>query len=146
MSRIKIDLPHQFSFRTSIPVRITDLNYGGHVGNDTVLSIIHEARMRFLTDKGFTELNIGGPGLIMSDVAIQFKAELFYGDIVNASIAATDFSKVGFDLYYLLEKGDPDNHLLVVATAKTGMLCYDYQRKKITAVPETFRNTFSIKR
>jgi acyl-CoA thioesterase FadM len=43
MARIKIELPQSFSFTCRIPVRITDINYGGHAGNDTVLSIIHEA-------------------------------------------------------------------------------------------------------
>lgn len=141
MARIKIDLPSSFSFQTSIPVRITDINYGGHVGNDTILSIIHEARMRFLADKGFTELQIGGPGLIMSDVAIQFKAELFYGDVVNASVAITEFSKVGFELFYLLEKIQ-EGKSIIVATAKTGMLSYDYEKKKLAAIPETFRSCF----
>jgi len=36
MARIKILLPEHFSFSCSIPIRITDLNYGNHVGNDTV--------------------------------------------------------------------------------------------------------------
>ena len=54
MPRIKIDLPGSFTFITEIPVRITDLNYGGHVGNDTVLSIIHESRMQWLASIGFS--------------------------------------------------------------------------------------------
>ena len=143
MSRIKIDLPSSFSFHTSIEIRITDINYGGHVGNDTVLSIIHEARMRFLYDKGYAELDIGGSGLIMSDVAIVFKAELFYGETVRISVKATDFSKVGFDVYYLLEK-QLEGKTINVATAKTGMLCYDYGKKKITSIPEKFIQSFKV--
>jgi acyl-CoA thioester hydrolase len=138
MSRIKIDLPAVFPFTTDIAVRITDLNYGGHVGNDTVLSIIHEARVRFLVSKGFSELNVDGAGLIMSDVAIQFKNELFYGDIIRISIAVGDFTKVSFEMYYLLETLS-ESKGKTVAIAKTGMLCYDYTRKKITAVPESFK-------
>ncbi len=134
MSRIKIDLPDSFSFTAIIPIRITDINYGNHVGNDAVLSIIHEARMQFLSKYGYTELNLEGIGLIMSDVGIEFKKELFYGDIIEIKIAATDFTAVGFDLYYLLEK-QKDNNKLTVAIAKTGMICYDYDRKKITGVP-----------
>ena len=60
MARIKIDLPSKIAFSTNIPVRITDLNYGGHVGNDTVLTIIHEARMQFLANAGYTEMKFGG--------------------------------------------------------------------------------------
>ena len=60
MARINIDLPGDFKFSTTIPVRITDLNYGGHVGNDAILSIIHEARMQFLHHFGYSEINFGG--------------------------------------------------------------------------------------
>ena len=70
MARIKIDLPQNFSFRTEIPVRITDINYGGHAGNDTILSLIHEARMQFLANSGYSELNFEGTSLIMADVGI----------------------------------------------------------------------------
>ena len=135
MARIKIDLPEQFSFFTSIPIRITDLNYGNHVGNDAVLSIIHEARMQFLKNFGYTEMEFAGVGMIMSDVVIEFKNELFYGDIVMASVTATGFSKLGFDIYYKLEKTSGDKNVLVAA-AKTGMVCFDYTNRKVTAVPE----------
>jgi acyl-CoA thioesterase FadM len=136
MARIKIGLPGNFSFTTSIPVRITDINYGGHVGNDTILSILHEARARFLAHHGYTELNLAGVGMIMSDVGIEFKNELFYGEEIIASVAAGEFSKVSFELFYKLEKKTAGGRLLPVAFAKTGMVCYDYQKKKISAVPE----------
>src|SRR5688572_28567474 len=105
MARIKLTLPSSFSFSTQLPVRITDLNYGNHVGNDAILSLIHEARMQYLKNKGYTELNLAGVGLIMSDVAIEFKAEAFYGDVLRAYVAASEFGRVGFELYYKLVKG-----------------------------------------
>ena len=135
MARIKIDLPQQFSFSTLIPVRITDLNYGGHVGNDTILSIIHEARVQFLKSHGYEELNLEGVGLIMSDVAIEFKSELFYGDTITVYVTTGDFTGVAFDVYYKVQK-EITGQIMVVAIAKTGMVCYDYQKKKIVAIPE----------
>jgi len=135
MPRIKIDLPDQFTFSTVIDIRITDINYGGHVGNDTILSIIHEARTRFLKNFGYTELNLDGPGLIMSDASIEFKNELFYGESVIASVTVSEFTKAAFEIYYKLEKKKEDA-TVVVAIAKTGMVCYDYQKRKIAAVPE----------
>jgi YbgC/YbaW family acyl-CoA thioester hydrolase len=135
MPRLKIKLPTLFSFSTKIPLRITDLNYGGHVGNDTILILIHEARMQFLKNAGYSELDFAGVGMIMSDVMIEFKNELFYGDVLIASVTAGEFSKVGFDLFYKLEKAQNDTTILV-ATAKTGMVCYDYQKKKVVSVPE----------
>jgi acyl-CoA thioester hydrolase len=143
MQRIKIELPAQFSFTTQIPVRITDINYGNHVGNDTVLSIIHEARMQFLVHHGYTELNLGGAGIIMSDVGIQYKNELLYGDVVTASVAAGAISKIAFDLFYKLEK-QSDGKTVLVAVAKTGMVCYDYAKGKTVAVPEEVAKKLSL--
>ena len=77
MSRIRIELPSNFQFSTNISIRITDLNYGGHVGNDTILSLLHEARVQFLKSFGYTEMKFEGVSLIMSDVGIEFKKELF---------------------------------------------------------------------
>ena len=134
MARIKIELPAHFGFSTTIPVRITDVNYGGHVGNDSILSMLHEARMRFLKNLGYSELSFEGASLIMADVAIEFKAELFYGEEVIASVAAAEFSKVGFDLYYKLEK-EVEGVRKLVAAAKTGMICFNYDTRKVAAIP-----------
>lgn len=135
MARIKIDLPPKFNFSTSINVRITDLNYGGHVGNDTMLSIIHEARVQFLKSHGYDELNLEGVGLIMSDVAIEFRSELFYGDIIKAYVTTGDFTGVAFDIYYKLEK-ELNRQIILIAIAKTGMVCYNYQQKKLLLYPQ----------
>lgn len=135
MARIKIDLPENFSFSVSIPIRITDLNYGGHVGNDAILSLVHEARMQYLRQFGYTEIKLEGIGLIMADAGIEFKNELFYGDVVITSVFCSNFSKVGFDMYYKLEK-EINGSRKIVAAVKTGMIGYDYINKKITAIPE----------
>ena len=139
MPRTKLVLPEHFSFTTEIPVRITDLNYGGHVGNDSILSILHESREQFLRSHDYREMDLAGVGLIMSDVTIEFKNELFYGDILRASVTASEFYRVGFDLYYKLEKKVADKWV-TVSTARTGMVCYDYKLKKLVAVPKEAMN------
>ncbi len=135
MARVKIQPPGAFSFSCLIPVRITDINYGGHVGNDTLLSVIHEARMQYFGKMGYSEMQFAGAGMIMADATIEFKSELFYGDVVIASVVAGEVSKIGFDLFYKLEK-ETAGKKTTVAFAKTGMICYDYEKKKIVAVPE----------
>lgn len=116
-------------------MRITDLNYGGHVGNDSMLSLIHEIRVQFLRHHGYGEFDLAGVGLIMTDVAIEFRNELFYGDMLWASVAVTEFSRVGFEVYYKLEKKTGEK-MITVAVARTGMICYDYTAKKIVSVPK----------
>lgn len=135
MPKVRLTLPDNFTFTTTIPIRITDLNYGGHVGNDSVLSLIHEARVQFLRYHGYTELDMGGVGLIMADTNIEFKNELFYGETLRAAVAATEFSRIGFDLYYKLEKEVGEKWIPVVL-ARTGMVCYNYAAKKVASMPK----------
>jgi len=144
MARIKIDLPEAFSFSTSLMVRITDLNYGAHVGNDTVLSFIHEARVRYLQSLGYSELNLEGVGLIMADAALVFKNEIYYGDQLLISIRAVEFSRVGFDLIYKMEKKPADQPLILVALVKTAMVCFDYELKKVVSLPENAEKKLTL--
>jgi acyl-CoA thioesterase FadM len=90
--------------------------------------------MQYLISHGYEELNIEGTGLIMSDAAIEFKSELFYGDIIKVFVTSGNFSTVAFDLFYRVEKA-MERGAVVVAIAKTGMVCYDYGKKKIVAFP-----------
>jgi 4-hydroxybenzoyl-CoA thioesterase len=139
MARIKLALPEAFHFSTDINVRIGDINYGGHLGNDAVLSIIHEARMRFLKSLGFSELDCGGPGLIMSDAAIVFKSESFYGDLISASVGVDEFNPMGCDFFYQLVNKESGKE---IARAKTGIVFFDYEKRKPTKVPEAFKKHF----
>lgn len=138
MGRVKIDLPREFSFKTEIKIRVTDLNYGGHVGNEVILGLMHEGRMQFL--KHLHVVNevdaIGGNGLIQTDAAIVYKSETFYGETLLVEIAVDDFNKYGFDFIYKITKSDSG---VEVARGKTGVVCFDYKLRKIAALPDNFR-------
>ena len=138
MSKLNIELPDFFLKSFNIPVRITDLNYGGHAGNDSLVSIIHESRVQFLQSHNFSELNIGGTGLIMSNLQVDFKKEVYYPEILQVSIAVGNVSKASFDFYYKLSVRRDDDEF-EVAYAKTGMVSYDYTKKKVVPIPEEFR-------
>lgn len=140
MERIKLTPPEEFKFSTKIKVRITDINYGNHVGNDTFLSYLHEARMLYLNHLNHTELNVNGCSLIMSDIAVQLKNELIYGDEFEAFVQATNFDKLGFDIFYKLINTKTQ---AVVAIAKTGMVCFDYNLKKKISLPDSFNENFN---
>jgi len=139
MARIKVDIPENTLLTVKLPVRISDINYGNHLGNDALISIIHEARMLWLKEGNYTELNIGNAALIMSDLAVEYKSEAFYGDQLSVAISIGDVGRVNFDIYFLVT----NQHNAVIAKAKTGMVCYDYQAKKVAQLPESFRTFLS---
>jgi len=132
MARVKLEMPDKYIFACEMRVRVTDLNYGEHVGNDTILSYAHEARMQFLASYGFDEGNCMGPGLIMADAIVQYKAELFYGMTIKIYIQAGDFFSRGFDLFYLLVNKENNAEL---ARIKTGMVFFDYKTRKTATAP-----------
>jgi acyl-CoA thioester hydrolase len=139
MARVRIELPQQLPFATTIVVRVTDLNYGNHLGNHALLGLVHEARMQYLVSLGASELNFFGAALIMSDVAIEFKSEAFFGDALRFEIGAAEITRVGFELYYRVSK---DEGKTIIALAKTGMICFDYGARKVVAVPEAAQLAF----
>lgn len=131
MARVKVTLPNVFPFSTTVSVRISDINYGGHMGNDALLSMLHEARVQFLLHHQYSELNLAGKSLIMADVAIEYKGEGFRGDVLTIEVATHDFSKYGFDFVYRVTSQEPK----LIALAKTGMLCFDYSTRKVVSLP-----------
>lgn len=68
----------------------------------------------------------------MSDAAISFKAEAFQGDELLIEIGVTDLSKFGFDLIYRITDKENKHEVAIV---KTGMVCFDYEKKKVTLIP-----------
>jgi len=134
MSRIKLNMPDTYLFSTQIPVRITDLNYGNHLGNDALLSIVHEARVRFLASYNYTEADIEGIGIMMADVVIIYKYQGFYGDHLTIQVGIDDISKKSCDFYYRITNQSEK----VVALCKTAIVFYDYHRQKPAPVPEKF--------
>ena len=139
MARVKLDMPEKFDFVTEMPIRITDINYGQHLGNDGLLSFIHEARVRFLLSRGLSEMEVGGCGLIMVDAVIVYKAQAVYGDILSIGVAARDFTPLGCDFVYRVSNPKTG---VEIARAKTGVLCYDYTRRKPVKCPEKFLTAF----
>ncbi len=137
MARVKLDLPENPVFAAVVPVRITDINYGGHVGNDSLLSILHEARVQFLKHFGFTEHDVAGTAIIMSDAVLVYKSEIFYGTDLTIEMGVTDLHAHGADITYRVMDGETE-----AAKAKTGIVFFDYRQRKIARMPEQFRTLF----
>lgn len=138
MARIKLEMPEAFHFQTALKVRITDLNYGGHVANEVILGMMHESRMQYLWQLGYTSEidSIEGYGLIQTDAAIVYKSETFYGETLLVEIAAVDVTKYGFDFVYKFSKSDKGEE---VARGKTGLVCFDYESRKMVPIPLSFK-------
>jgi len=140
MNRPTLELPASVDFTLEIPIRISDINYGGHLGNDAVLAIVHEARIRFLAQHGYTELQCAGSGLIMADALIVFRSEAFHGDVLRADVSIGEISGAGFQLFTRLVNRATQAE---VARIRTGMVFFDYARRRPVPVPQEFSEKFA---
>ena len=97
-----------------------------------------EALMLWLKSHGYDELNAGGNSLIMADVMIAYKGEGFYGDILTVKVYSDEVTDRSFDLLYHIgaERGGEQKD---IAHAKTGMICFDYNTRKIVVLKDELR-------
>jgi acyl-CoA thioesterase FadM len=136
MARIELRLPQSLPFTTEIDVRVTDMNYGAHLGNDAMLSLIHEARWRFFRSNGMTEGDVCGARLVLADAAIVYKKEAFAGDRLRFEVGVFDVARVSCDLAYRAIRASDG---ALVAEAKTGLVFLDPASGRPIAVPDRIR-------
>lgn len=158
MSTTKIIMPDKTVFRTRIPIRIGDINYGNHLGHVELVGILHEARMRFLASLGYKELNIEGSGLILHELHVQYKNQVYYGQLLDITLAVSEWSRCGFKVVYKVDILSLDTEIVeaandnrqpqvaqnmatprLAAMAQTSMLFFDYGLQKLASVPVCFK-------
>ncbi len=130
-------MEENFRFKTEIVVDIGDINYGGHLSNDKYLVIFQEARLRYLKQFDFSEMNIGNEtSLIMSEAQIKYRAEVFWNERLNVYARITEMTKTRFTFEYLIAKINEEE--TKVATGITKMVGFDYKNRKIKRLPDIF--------
>ncbi|WP_372994233.1 thioesterase family protein [Marinobacter sp.] len=141
MARIKLSFPDDvFSFETRMPVRITDINGANHLGNDALISMLSEARAQFLVSYGIQEASKDGTGIIVTDLATMYQSESFFPEMLRFEVGLMDFNKYGGDFVFRVTKAESGQP---VALAKYGFVFFNYHRKEVVTVPESFRSRFA---
>jgi acyl-CoA thioester hydrolase len=141
MPRIKIAIPTEAThlYRTTIPVLISHINYGNHLGSDGLISILHEARLRFIKNCGMCDEKSldGNTGLIVTSLAITHYREVLHGEYLDVDIFVANITKKTCDLIYKFTSSSNtgDN---VVAMASTSLLFVDAKSRRSVAMPQNF--------
>lgn len=140
MARLKLDFPDDlFIFSTQLTVRVTDINGGNHLGNDSMISMISEARARFLFEYGLQENGADGLGIIVTDLATTYKAEAHARDQLVFEVGVMDFNQYGGDIVFRITR--PRDGKLV-ALAKYGFVFFNYKTSQVTPMPPEFLAKF----
>lgn len=139
MARVEIETPEQFPFSTEIEILYCHINAGSHVGNDSLVGLLNEARTRYFNSLETNPAGNREQGLINADLAVIYKSESRYGETLVFDLAAQNFQKYGCDLVYRVTEKKTGR---LVALAKTAMLMFDYKTSQLTPVPENFERSF----
>ncbi len=128
-------MKEELTFAGTYTIRIGDINYGGHMGNDKALLLFHDARIHFLEERGFSESNIGGPGIIMGEAHIYYRKEIFRGDELKVFIHIEDLRELSMVMHYKVIREDVE-----VLYGNTKLIAFDYEKKRVTRIPDVFLN------
>lgn len=136
MPRVKINMPEEFLFTMEYPVRFSDLDYARHLNSVAMVHVLHEARLQFLASLGFTESNIFGLGMVVTDLAIDYRSESFAKDVLVIETGVGKFNRYGCDICFQVTNSALDRN---VCNAKMGVVFFDFDKHKIAPVPPAFK-------
>ncbi len=123
--------PH---YQVTLPVDISAINYGGHLAHDRLITLMHEARLRFLKSLGQSEVDFYGTGLISKSLQVDYHKEIFWGAQLNFAIRASVLRGAGFTLNYFITDEADD----LVSEAAITFICFDYQKRKVSRLSKDF--------
>lgn len=121
-------------FEINYKVIVSDINYGGHMGNERALILFQQVRMDWLNSIGYDEANIEGKGLIQLESHVYYLKEVFLGENLICRIKNVNLEKITFTIEYEIinEKNE------VAINGSTKMVIFDYERKRLSRIPKEF--------
>jgi acyl-CoA thioester hydrolase len=137
MPRIQLEEHARYPFSIDLEVRVSDLNYGAHLGYDRILSLAHQARLRLFDRLGVTEMDLGdnATGLVAADVAVTYLAEAFVNDVLTFEIKPVEVGRVAFRLAHRVSHKASGK---AVALIEIGFVGFDLRRRAPRGLPERF--------
>ncbi|PLZ03741.1 thioesterase [Burkholderia sp. WAC0059] len=140
MARIQLQFPdNQYYYATRMTVRVTDINAANHLANDSMISMISEARGRFMFDAGIEDLREDGTGIIVTDLATTYRAEAHARDVLLFEVGVMDFNRYGGDIIFRITR-PADGRL--IAMAKSGFVFFNYRTHQVVPMPPAFLARF----
>lgn len=122
-------------FTIDYKVTISDINYGGHMGNERALLLFQQARVDLFKNLELSEINVGnGVGTIQKDAHVYYRGEVYLGDTLKVTIKALEIKKSSINFIYCVEKECGS----VVLEGSTVIVAFDYEKKRVSRYPHEF--------
>jgi acyl-CoA thioester hydrolase len=137
MPRIQFQPADRYPFSTELAIYTAHINEGSHLDNVQLLTLVSEARVRFLHWLGYSQLDVEGRMFFVGDQAVQYRGEGFHGETLRIEIAPSDLADKGLDLVYRVSERASGR---LIALGKIGLVCVDPASRKVCPVPPAFRH------
>jgi len=125
----------------TLEVKIGDIGYGNHMGNDKALLFFHDARIKMFNSIGFEELNIGNnTGIVVSEAHVYYYKEVFLYDVLEATLEVDEITPTSFFLNYEFTRQSDSK---IVLKGSTKIIAFDYATKKVAKIPDEFLSKIS---
>lgn len=143
MAKLRLNEAQSYEFEYKTVLKPRDINYGGHLGNDSVISLLQEARLAFYGSRGCTELDLGDgkTGSILSVIGVNYKHQGYLNDEVSIFVHIDDVKATSFYLYYKMTRGED-----IICLAETQIAAFNYDTNKLESIPAEFIKKFNISR
>ncbi|MGM0825174.1 MAG: acyl-CoA thioesterase [Pseudomonadota bacterium] len=133
MERVQLDFPDAaIIHRHSLSVRVTDMNYGRHLGHDALVSLLHEARSQAFAALDLPEWDMHGYPSVVADLAVQYQSEARWPDALVIETAVPPPEGKALTVYQRMVHADTGKP---VATARVNQLLIDMAAGRPVAVP-----------
>ena len=120
-------------YTDTIRPRISDINYGGHLGHVELINLLHEVRVKFLHQYALKESDLNGHVLVVRSLNLIYKNQVFWNNDLEIKIQVTlDGAKIIFD--YNVYNSSLGNE---TAVAEIAMILLNREKKR-PAKPEIF--------
>ena len=139
MPRVMLKPQSHYPVTVTLEVRVSDLNYGAHLGYDRLLTLAHDARLKLFNQLSVTEMDLGDgtTGIIAADVAISYRGEAFLHDPLLFELKPIEVGLGSFRLAHRVTNLRTQN---LAALLEVGFAAFDYKSRKPARLPESFKD------
>ena len=104
-----------------------------------MLNFFQDARIAYLAALGpYSEIDLGGCGIIMPEAHVYFRKEMFLGDQLSIGVKSRNLKRSSWVMEYRIERNAE-----LTAEGETPLICFNYQTRKPCRIPAEFREVLA---
>ncbi len=123
-------------FTVDLPVRISEVNYGNHLGHAALTSLIHQTKILYFREFNIDERNINGNGAIVKRLEIDYKGEAHFDDMLHVNVRVNAITRTTCILEYVVTKNEANTPVTHVFET---LAFINYESRKPVRTPDEIK-------